>query len=90
MIVGFFLVGVFQEVYTKEEDQQARMVARNMLQDITREVQGVVIGNTDCLSGAVIKTQDSLTKLMGLFYIESDKSQWTNGQYRLYLDLKVK
>ena len=82
------LVGVFQEIYIKEEDKQAKTVASSMIQGIAREAQVTVKGNTSCISGKTIRVEDSLTKLMGSFYIEQDSHEWSNGQYRMILDLK--
>ena len=82
------LLGVFQEVYAKEEDKQARTVASSMLQGITKEAILTVKGNASCLSGKTIKVEDSLTKLMGSFYIKSDEHEWINNQYRSILHLE--
>ena len=81
------LLGMFQDTYTKEEDKQVKTVASSMLQGIVREIQITAIGNTSCLSGKVIKIQDSLTKLVGSFYIEEDDHVWSEGQYRLNVNL---
>ena len=83
------LLGTFQEVYTKEEDKQAKTVARSMLQGITKEISVTVKGNTSCISGKRIKIEDSLTKLEGSFYIEADEHDWCGGQYRIRIDLKL-
>lgn len=37
-------------------------------------------GNTSYISGKVIKIEDSLTKLVSSFNIESDEYEWSNGQ----------
>ncbi|WP_410496978.1 hypothetical protein QTL86_08520 [Cellulosilyticum sp. ST5] len=63
------LVGVFQEIYAKEEEKQANTVASSMLQGITKEATEIVKGNTSCLSSKVIKVEDSLIKIV-FFYIE--------------------
>ena len=63
------LVGVFQEIYAKEEEKQANTVASGMLQGITKEATEIVKGNTSCLSSKVIKVEDSLIKIV-FFYIE--------------------
>ena len=81
------LVGIFQEVYIKEEDKQAKTVASSMLQGITKEATVTVKGNTSCLSGKAIRVEDSLTKIVGSFYIESDEHEWSNGQYIATLNL---
>lgn len=84
------LVGIFQEVYTKEEDKQAKTVAQSLLQSISKDINITVKGNTSCLSGKTIKVEDSLTKIVSSFYIESDEHIWSKGQYktRLYLFTK--
>lgn len=84
------LVGVFQEIYVKEEDKQAKTVASGMLQGITKEAKVTIKGNTSCLSGKAIKVEDSLTKLMGSFCIESDEHEWSNGQYKTGLYLFIR
>ena len=81
------LVGVFQEIYVKEEDKQAKTVASSMLQGITKEATVTLKGNTSFFSGKAIKVEDSLTKLMGSFYIESDEHEWSNGQYGVTLGI---
>ncbi len=81
------LVGVFQEIYIKEEDKQAKTVAQSMLQGIAREAQVTVRGNTSCISGKAIKVEDSLTKLVGSFYIESDEHEWSNGQHQVIINV---
>ncbi len=83
------LVGVFQEIYIKEEDKQAKTVAQNMLQGIAKEATVTVKGNTSCLSGKTIRLEDSLTKLMGSFYIESDGHEWENNQHNVTINLSV-
>lgn len=84
------LIGVFQEVYTKEKDKQAKTVASNMIQGIEKTVDVTVIGNVECISGKAVKIEDPITKLTGLFYIESDTHSWSNGQYTTSMTLKFK
>lgn len=59
-----------------------------MLQGITNEATVTVKGNISCLSGKVVKVEDSLTKLVGSFYIESDEHEWSNGQHRTTMKLR--
>lgn len=84
------LLGVFQDVYKKEKGKQAKTVASNMLQGIEKSVDVTVIGNVECMSGKAIKVEDPITKLTGLFYIESDTHSWSNGQYTTSMTLKFK
>lgn len=83
------LLGTFQEIYTKEEDKQARAVAQSMLQGITKEATVTVKGNTSCISGKAIKVEDSLTKIVGSFYIESDEHEWSSEQYKTNINMGV-
>ena len=76
------LLGTFQDVYIKEEDKQPKAMAQSMLQGVFQEISVKAKGNTNCISGKTVKIEDSLTKLMGTFYIESDEHEWCNGQYR--------
>lgn len=52
-----------------------------MFQAISREATVAVKRNVSCLTGKTIKVKDSLTKLVGSFYIESDKHGWENGKH---------
>ena len=83
------LVGVFQEIYIKEEDKQAKTVAQSILQGITKEISVTVKGNISCISGRIVKVEDSLTNLVGSFYIESDEHEWSNGQYKMIVGLML-
>ncbi len=76
------LLGTFQDIYVKEDDKQAKAVAQSMLQGIAKEIGVTVRCDTSCISGRTIKIEDSLTKLVGSFYIESDEHEWNNKQYR--------
>ena len=81
------LLGTFQDIYIREDDKQAKTVASSMLQGISHEISVTVRGDTSCISGRTIKIKDSLTKLVGSFYIESDEHEWSNGQYQAVLNL---
>ena len=83
------LLGTFQDVYLKEDDKQAKAVAQSMLQGIAQEVSVKVEGNTRCISGKTIRVEDSLTKLVGFCYIESDEYEWENGQYKQVISLAL-
>ena len=82
------LVGVFQEIYIKEEDKQTKTVASSMLQGIAREAQVTVKGNASCLSGSVIIIHDSFTKQSNTFIIKSDEHIWGNVQYYVTLNMQ--
>lgn len=84
------VLGVFQDTYTKEEDKQAKTVATNMLTGIEKSIDVTVLGNVTCLSGKAIKVKDSIAKIEGTFWIESDSHDWSNNQYTTTLTLKYK
>ena len=85
-LIGLF--GIFQDIYIKEDDKQAKAVAQSMLQGISQEISVTVRGDTSCISGRTIKIQDSLTKLWCDFCIESDEHEWDNGQHRIKIMLE--
>lgn len=83
------LVGVFQDVYTKEQDKQAGTVASNMLQGIEQSIEMTTLGNVEYRSGKLVNIEDSVTKQLGLFLIVSDSHSWSGGQYRTNINLEV-
>ena len=83
------LLGVFQDVYTKEEDKQAGTVASNMLRGIEQSIELTTLGNTSYVSGKLVNIEDSATKQLGLFFIVSDSHSWSGGQYRANMNIKV-
>lgn len=83
------LVGIFQDVYTKEQDKQARTVASNMLRGIEQSMEITTLGNTSYASGKLVNIEDSSTKQMGLFFIVSDSHSWSRGQYITNMSIGV-
>lgn len=83
------LLGVFQDVYTKEEDKQAGTVASNMLRGIEQSIELTTLGNTSYVSGKLVNVEDSATKQLGLFFIMSDSHSWSGGQYTTNMCLRV-
>ncbi len=82
--------GVFQEVYTKEEDVTATTAAKTLLNGKTKEASIEAIGNVKCISGYAIKISDEATGLSGKFWIESDTHTWQDGVHMMQLDLTFK
>ena len=83
------LVGIFQDVYAKEQDKQAGTVASNMLKGIEEHIEITTLGNVQYRTGKVVKIQDISTKVDKVFCIISDTHKWSNSQYEtsLVLDL---
>ncbi|HHN8242509.1 C40 family peptidase [Clostridioides difficile] len=66
----------------------------NSTTDIENEFKGIErtcslkgYGDTSCITGRGVKVKDSYTKLVGLFYIDTDKHTWQNGDYQIELEL---
>lgn len=83
------LVGIFQDVYTKEQDKQAGTVASNMLKGIEERIEITTLGNVQYRTGKVVKVQDTSTKVDKVFCITSDSHKWINGQYEINLGFYV-
>ena len=83
------LVGIFQDVYTKEQDKQAGTVASNMLKGIEERIEITTLGNVQYRTGKVVKVQDTSTKVDKVFCIASDSHKWINGQYEINLGLDI-
>mgnify|MGYP001043992533 CR=1 FL=1 len=83
------LVGIFQDVYTKEQDKQAGTVASNMLKGIEERIEITTLGNVQYRTGKVVKVQDTSTKVDKVFCITSDSHKWINGQYEINLGFDV-
>jgi hypothetical protein len=81
------LVGIFQDVYTKEQDKQAGTVASNMLRGIEQSMELTTLGNTSYASGKLVNIEDSATKQLVLFFIVSDSHSWRGGQYRTIMKI---
>ena len=83
------LVGIFQDVYTKEQDKQAGTVASNMLRGIEQSIELTTLGNTSYASGKLVNIEDSATKQLGLFFIVSDSHSWSGGKYETRLSGRI-
>ena len=74
-------LGVFQDVYTKEEDKQARTVASNMIKGIEESVEITTLGNITYRTGRIVNIQDLTKKVEGLLCVMSDIHKWNDGKY---------
>lgn len=66
----------------------------NSTVDVESEFKGIEqtcnlkgYGDASCITGRGVKVKDSYTKLVGLFYIDTDKHTWQNGDYQIELEL---
>lgn len=83
------LIGIFQDVYTKEQDKQAGTVASNMLRGIEQSMEITTLGNVDYRTGKMVKLQDSSAKVDKLFCITDDSHKWNNSQYETNTGLYI-
>lgn len=82
--------GLFQEVYKKQEDKDANVEAKTMLNGIEQTCSLSGFGDTTCITGYGVQVKDSHTGLIGLFYIDSDTHTWEGGKYTIDLELNFK
>lgn len=79
--------GIFQAVLQKEEGANAVSAAKAMLNGVSKTASVEALGDIRCISGYGIKIKDSITKLSGKFWIESDSHSWQDGVHTMSLDL---
>ena len=82
--------GLFQEVYKQEENKDANLEAKAMLNGITQSCSLTGFGDTTCITGYGVQVKDTHTGLVGLFYIDSDSHSWQGGNYTIDLELNFK
>ena len=82
--------GLFQEVYKQEENKDANSEAKAMLNGITQSCSLSGFGDTTCITGYGVQVKDTVTGLVGLFYIDSDSHSWSGGNYTIDLELNFK
>jgi hypothetical protein len=84
------LYGIFQDVYSMEEDVNATVAAKSMLVGAEKTASIEALGNTSCISGYGVRIYDHITKLTGKFWIENDTHSWSDGNYTMNLELAFK
>lgn len=82
--------GSFQKVITQADDKDETKKAQDMINGVDSKIRISGIGDTSCITGMGVKVYDSYTGIKGLFYIDSDKHTWENGQYTVDLVLNFK
>ena len=83
------LVGVFQDVYVKEEDKQVGTVASGMLQGVEKSIDISVIGDIRCVTGKNIKWEELDNGIKVISYIISDVHMWSEGVYKSALNIFI-
>lgn len=82
--------GSFQKVITQADDKDETKKAQDMLNGVDSKIRISGLGDITCITGMGVKVYDSYTGLKGLFYIDSDKHTWSNGEYTVDLVLNFK
>lgn len=82
--------GIFQAVLQKEEGVNVVATAKSMLKGINKEASIEALGDIRCISGYGVIIKDSVTKLSGKFWIESDSHTFQNGIHTMSLDMSFK
>lgn len=81
------LFGISQEIYKKEDGVAVKEGARALLQSPTREAKISALGNIDCTAGKSVTVQDTVTGLIGKFWIEDDSHSFSGGTHTMSLTL---
>lgn len=81
------LYGTLQDVVKVEENKDNKIEANSKMNGIERSCSLSGYGDTSCICGYGIKIKDSFAGLMGLFYIDSDTHNFSNGEYSIDLEL---
>lgn len=82
--------GSFQRVITQADDKDETKKAQDMLNGVDSKIRISGLGDITCITGMGVKVYDSYTGIKGLFYIDSDKHTWSNGEYTVDLVLNFK
>ncbi len=75
------LYGLMQGYLKLDDSGKYDEKARSMLKGIERTMSVTSFGNTECITGNTVIVKEPVTKLYGLFYIDSDVHAWKNGIY---------
>lgn len=81
------LFGISQEIYKKEDGVAVKEGARALLQSPTKEAKISALGNIDCTAGKSVTVQDTVTGLIGKFWIEDDSHSFSGNTHTMSLTL---
>ena len=86
------LYGLLETHITQGEDQDARGEAEQILADrgLSQTVSVECMGNTGLTTGRTVAVQQPMTGLSGVFWIESDRHVWRDGNYTTTLTLSLR
>jgi len=75
------LYGLMQAYLKIDDSGTYNEKAKSMLKSVERKMSVTSFGNTECITGNTVIVKEPVTKLYGLFYIDSDVHAWKNGIY---------
>lgn len=75
------LYGLMQAYLKIDDSGTYNEKAKSMLKSVERKMSVTSFGNTECITGNTVIVKEPVTKLFGLFYIDSDVHAWKNGIY---------
>lgn len=79
--------GTIQAIYKKEDGKNATKNAKKLFHELDRSASVNALGDVRAVSGYAVTIQDKRTGLYGLFYVESDSHQFSQGKHDMSLTL---
>lgn len=84
--------GLLQELQEENDinSHEANTIAKNLLKKlgkVSKKASISCLGIDDVVAGSAIEVKESLTGLVGTFYVDTDKHKFENGQH--FMDLKL-
>lgn len=82
--------GTLQDIYVKEKGKDAKTQAKELLKPIEKTASIKAVGDTECIAGNSVMIEEPYTGLSGVFYIDTDSHDFSNGQHTMSLGLSFK
>ena len=79
--------GILQDTYTAEEGVDEKQAAESLLKGIEKTAEIEVLGDFDLVTGNAVRVKEPYTGLVGLFYIDNDQHEFSEGQHMTRLGL---
>ena len=83
------LYGSIQDIVQTQDNKDSKIEAQSKLKGVGKTHSLSGYGDTSCLTGYGVMVQDSYTKMNGLFYIDTDRHSWDNGEYKVDLEISL-
>lgn len=79
--------GILQSAISYQEDEDNVALAKKALKDTTKKCSVEAFGDIRAITGNAITLKVPHTKLVGLFYIDTDTHNWKNETYTMNLTI---